>query len=97
MGVYKIQKGMPGLKQAAILAYQHLKNSLGPYGYNPIEGTVGLWTHDKRPTKFCLCVDDFGVKYWSKSDADHLCNAVGANFQYTTDMEGKNYCGLLIS
>ena len=90
----KIQKGMPGLRQAAILAYKHLKNSLEPYGYTPIPGTVGLWKHNERPTKFCLCVDDFGIKYWSKEDAQHLCNTVGANFQYTVDMEGANYCGL---
>ena len=38
----KIQKGMPGLWQAAILAYKHLKNFLEPYGYTPIPGTVGL-------------------------------------------------------
>ena len=30
------QKGMPGLKQAAILAYQHLKNTLELYGYTYI-------------------------------------------------------------
>ena len=93
----KIQKGMPGLKQAAILAYQHLKNSLEPYGYAPIPGTIGMWQHNKRPTKFCLCVDDFGVKYWSNADADHLCNSVGANFRYTVDEEGTNYCGLSLS
>jgi len=29
----KIKKGMPGLKQAALLAYDHLKNSLVSYGY----------------------------------------------------------------
>ena len=90
----KIQKGMPGLKQAAILAYRHLKNSLEPFGYEPIHGTVGLWHHRTKPTKFCLCVDDFGIKYWSKEDADHLCNAIGTNFRYTVDREGKNYCGL---
>ena len=43
----KIQKGMPGLRQAAILAYKHLKNSLEPYGYTPIPGTVGLWKHNE--------------------------------------------------
>lgn len=88
---------MPGLKQAAILAYQHLKNSLEPCGYAPIVGTVSLWKHNKRPTRFCLCVHDFGVKYWSKSDADHLCNSVRANFRYAVDKEGKNYCGLTLS
>ena len=32
----KIKKGMYGLKQAAILAYDHLRNSLAPYGYHPV-------------------------------------------------------------
>ena len=92
----KIQKGMPGLKQAAILAYQHLKSCLEPFGYEPIEGTVGLWHHKTRPTKFCLCVDDFGIKYWSKSDAEHLFNAIRKNFRFTVDYEGNNYCGLTL-
>jgi len=90
----KIQKGMPGLKQAAILAYRHLKNCLEPFGYQPIPGTIGLWHHKSRPTKFCLCVDDFGIKYWSKEDAQHLYRVIGANFRYTVDEEGRNYCGL---
>jgi hypothetical protein len=30
----KIKKGMYGLKQAAILAYQHLVNQLAPHGYH---------------------------------------------------------------
>ena len=90
----KIQKGMPGLKQAAILAHRHLKNSLEPFGYEPIQGAVGSWHHKTRPAKFCLCVDDFGIKFWSKEDADHLCNSIGANFRYTVDKEGKNCCGL---
>ena len=92
----RIQKGMPGLRQAAILACKHLRNSMEPHGCTPIPGTVGLWKHNKRPTIFCLCVDDFGVKCWSKQDAQHLCNAVGANFRYTVDMEGSNYCGLTL-
>ena len=90
----KIKRGMYGLKQAAILAYDHLRNSLAPFGYKPVPGTVGLWEHDTRPTKFCVCVDDFGIKYWSKDDRDHLLNSIGHTFKYTTDLEGKNYCGL---
>ena len=71
---------MPRLKQAAILAHQHLKFSLKPHGYSPIPGTIGMWRRDNRPTKFCLCVYDFGFKHWSTSDANHLCNAVGDTF-----------------
>ena len=85
---------MLGLKQAAILACQHLKKSLKPYGCSHIPGTISIWKHESRPMKFCLCVDDFGVKYWSKADADHLCNAVRATFRCTVDMTGSHYCGL---
>jgi hypothetical protein len=92
----KIKKGMYGLKQAAILAYNHLKTVLAPHGYTPVIGTVGIWKHHTRPTKFCLCVDDFGIKYYTKDDAQHHLDALGTTYKYTTDWEGKNYCGLHI-
>lgn len=93
----KIKKGMYGLKQAAILAYQHLVNNLAPHGYTPCKYSLGLWTHNTRPTKFCLCVDDFGVKYYSKSDADHLLSSLrSSGFTVSTDWLGKNYCGLTL-
>ena len=59
----KRKKGIYGLKQAAILAYDHLRNSLEPYGYYPIKGTVSVWEHETQPTKNRVFVDDFGVKY----------------------------------
>ena len=57
-----IKKGMYGLKQAAILAYKFLVKLLAPHGYRPCPSTTSLWKHNTRPTKFCPCVDDFGVK-----------------------------------
>ena len=93
----KIKKGMYGLKQASILAYQHLVNNLAPHGYTPCKYSLGLWTHTTRPTKFCLCVDDFGVKYFSKDDADHLLSSLrSSGFTVSTDWSGKNYCGLTL-
>ena len=92
----RIKKGMYGLKQAAILAYDNLQQCLKPFGYTPVIGTVGVWQHDTRPTNFCLCVDDFGIKYHSKSDAQHLLNAIGAHYKYTSDWTGCNYCGLTL-
>ena len=85
---------MYGLKQAAILAYNNLKKILEPYGYRPVPNTMGLWQHDSRPTKFCLCVDDFGVKYFSNQDLQHLLNALRSHYTVTTDTTGKNFCGL---
>ena len=93
----KIKKGMYGLKQAAILAYQHLVTNLAPHGYTPCKYSLGLWTHKTRPTKFCLCVDDFGVKYFSQDDADHLLSSLrSSGFTVSTDWTGKNYCGLTL-
>ena len=46
----RIQKGMYGLKEAALLAYNNLKEHLQPFGYYPVEGTVGLWAHPTHPT-----------------------------------------------
>jgi hypothetical protein len=61
----EIRKGMYGLKEAAILAYDQLKAHLAPFGYAPVTHTPGLWRHATKPTTFTLAVDDFGVKYFS--------------------------------
>ena len=85
---------MYGLRQAALLAYNNLCNILAPHGYYPVMGMVGLWKHKTRNIKFCLCVDDFGIKYFSKTDINHLINAIAEHYKYTVDWEGSNYCGL---
>jgi hypothetical protein len=85
---------MYGLKQAAILAYEYLQKTLKPFGYYPVPGTVGLWKHTHRPIQFCLCVDDFGVKYFDKADVAHLQQAIGTVFKYSSDWEGANFCGM---
>ena len=92
----KIQKGMYGLKQAAILAHNQLIEKLKPFGYRPIPNTMGLWEHESRQTKFCLCVDDFGVKSFNKYDTKHLLDALQSSYKISTDMGGANYCGLTI-
>ena len=88
----KIKRGMYGLKQAAILAHQQLIANLTPHGYHPIPNT-NFWRHETRPTIFCLCVDDFGIKYFSKADANHLFTVLANHYQYTVDWEGTNFCG----
>ena len=84
---FKINKGMYGLKQAAILAYQQLKQHLAPHGYYPIPNTVGMWKHKTRPIQFCLCVDDFGVKYTRKEDANHLLEKLKMKYNMTWEIQ----------
>jgi hypothetical protein len=93
----EIRKGMYGLKNAAILAYKNLKQVLAPFGYRPIQGTVGLWGHETRRTRFCVTVDDFGVKHFNTSDLNHLLNALNSAYKCTIDRSGEDYCGLHLS
>ena len=61
----KIKRGMYGLKETARLARDQLIENLKPFGYSPSVEAPNIWVHNTRRTKFCLCVDDFGVKYFS--------------------------------
>ena len=84
------------LKQATILAYENLQATLKPFGYAPIIGTVEIWKHSTRSTTFFLCVDDFGIKYYSKQYAQHILCSIGSKYKYTCDWTGSNYYGLTL-
>ena len=62
----KTKKRMYGLIHAAVLVYQKVSTLLKTGDYQPLIGSLGMWKHESRKTMFCLCVDDFGVKYYSK-------------------------------
>ena len=79
----KIKKAMYGLKQAAVLAYQLIKNTLEPHGYYPVIGTTGMWKHKTRNISYCLCVNNFGVKYFDNADVNHLLDKIVTIYNYT--------------
>jgi hypothetical protein len=93
----EIRKGMYGLKEAAILAYDQLKAHLAPFGYFPVRQTPGLWRHIDRRTTFTLAVDDFGIKFFSRTDADHLFAALSTKYALTKDWSGSSYLGFKIN
>ena len=90
----EIMKEMYGLKQAALLAHRQFKERLAKDGYFPIVGTSGMWRHTTRKTKIVLCIDDFGIKYYSKADLDHFLNSIAKHYEYTIDRSGEHYLGL---
>ena len=53
-----------------------------------------MWKHDTKPITFCLCVDDFGVKYTNREDVEHLLAALNLTHKVTTDWKGKIFFGL---
>jgi hypothetical protein len=93
---FEIRKGMYGLKEAGIVAWQALVRHLGQYGYEPMRLTTGMWRHKTRRTIFTLTVDDFGIKYNSQDDLNHLLNALRDKYIITVDMTGSQYCGMTL-
>jgi hypothetical protein len=67
---------MYGLPQAEIIAQELLADRLQNHGYTQSKTTPGLWLHKLRPIQFSLVVDDFGVKYVGKENAEHLLNTI---------------------
>ena len=66
---------------------------LEPCGYAPVPFSLSLWMYTTRKTKFCLCVYDFDVKFYSKNDADHLIEALQKGYPVKVDWRGENCCG----
>ena len=93
----KVKRGLYGLKQAARLARDQLVNHLNKYGYSPCAQAPNIWRHATRKTKFILCVDDFGVKYFNNEDAEHLVRALKDAYEITIDRSGTKFCGMNIS
>jgi hypothetical protein len=92
----EIQKGMYGLPQAGIIAQQLLEERLKQHRYCQSKTTPGLWKHDTRPISFTLIVNDFGVKYVGKENAQHLLDVVRQYYKCLCNWVGERYCGLTI-
>ncbi len=82
------------LPQAGILANKRLGRKLTPFGYYKCIETPGLWKHESRPLTFTLVVDDFGVKYESKDDVDHLIASMKSTYKLTEDWTGNLFCDI---
>ena len=93
----EIRKGIYGLKEAGILAYNYIVNNLAPFGYHPVKFTPGLWKYETISTIFTLYVDNFSIESYSKDDNDHLLNALRTKYEISIDPKGENYIGLQIN
>ena len=90
----EIRRGMYGLPQAGRLANDQLIKFLSPHGYAPCPLTPGLWRHHMRDIVFSLVVDDFGIRYTDRADADHLISTLRQHYAVSLNWTGSRYCGL---
>ena len=77
----EIGRGMYILKEAGVIAFDQLVRKLQRFGYEPMPQTPGLWRHTSCKTTFTLCVDDFGIQYFSKAEADYLIDAIQNTYE----------------
>ena len=84
---------MYGIPKAGLLAQQMLEKHLYSKGYQQSELTPG-WTHKWRPISLSLCVDNSGVKYNGKQNADHLIAVLKEYHTISQDWKGKCHLGL---
>ena len=90
----EIRKGMYSLPQASCIANDQLQQHLAKYGYRHRKVTNSLWTHKTRYTKFTLVVDNFGLKYTSAANINHLLNALKYLYKITIDWTGSHFIGI---
>ena len=90
----EIRKAMYGIKEAGYLANVELKRILAKEGYIPSKFTPGLYTHKTRDISFSLLVNNFGVKYTKKEDAEHLAKTIGDWYLIKCNWEPDFYLGM---
>ena len=73
------------LQQKAHKDSIYIKIKLAQFGYEPIPLTLSYWCHKINPTKFCLCVDDFGLKYYNKANFNRPISALQQNYTISKD------------
>ena len=87
---------MPGLKQDGRITNDLLKVHLDHFGFAPVTRTPVLCKYTTKPTSSSLVVDDFGVKYIGKENADHLIQALQKVYTISIDWTGYLLGGLTI-
>ena len=90
----EISKGIYGLPQAGLLAQAKLIKLLSTHGYHMMPNTPCLFKHESKDIIFSLVVDDFGVKYTNKEDAQHLIDTLMQEYALHIDWEAADYIGL---
>jgi hypothetical protein len=92
----EVRRGMYGLPQAGIIAQELLEERLLKAGYRQSKVTPGYWKHDWRPISFTLVMDNFGIKYINKTDANHLIQTLQQDYEIEEDWEGTQYLGITL-
>ena len=68
--------GVDGIPQAVIIANNLLTQCLGNHRYYQVKHTPGFWCHVWNPISSTLVVNNFGIEYVGREQADNLMSAL---------------------
>ena len=91
---FEIQKGMPGLKQAGIIAHERLSSHLRKHRCIQCKHTPSLWKHKHLKISFTLVADNLGIKHIGKETANHLLDALRKQYEISSDWIGQHHLGM---
>jgi hypothetical protein len=93
--LFRVDKCLWGLPQAGLLSQQRLVAHLALHGYRQVDANVPCYfKHDSNSASFTLVVDDFGIKYTRKEDAQHLLDTICMLYpSIKVDWSGSKYLG----
>ena len=77
----EIRRGMYGLKESGVITFYQLVQKPKRFGYDLMPQTPRLWRHTSRKTTFTLCVNNFGIQYFSKADVEQLIDAIRDTYE----------------
>ncbi len=87
---------MYGLKEAEKLSNLRLVSLLSTFGFHETS-TPCLFKHVSRPILFVLVVDDFGVKYTTRSDFDFLVSCLSTLYHAKAHPIASKFLGFSVS
>ena len=94
--LFEVTKGCYGLPQAGKLAQDKLIAHLAVHGYLQCPDVPCVFRHVTRNVTFSLVVDDFGIKYFNREDAEHLLQCLRLEYKMTVNWKGDKYLGMQI-
>jgi hypothetical protein len=95
--IFQVDRAMYGFPQSGLLAQEQLVAHLASFGYTMCEHVPCLFRHATNSATFSLVVDDFGIKFTNKEDAEHLIAAIETKYKLKVDWTGKKYLGMNIN
>ncbi len=89
MGVFQSRVGHVWLTSSRLKQPRRTQRASQQEGYYKSPLVPALWKHRTRPTQFVLIVDNFGIKYFTKDDLDHLADTLKKYYDVKVDPDGK--------